>query len=157
MKKKIFLLAMLVISICILPSCKKKKGCTDINSISYDNEAEVVDGSCKVAGAGGNVTLVARPQHHGTPILNTASYPDTAYLKFNTQDSPGYNPSSFDLVVPGIHIGEDHVEVEGLRPGKYFIMMTGFDTTINERVIGGIPLIITAEFGEVVLNVPVVE
>lgn len=144
------------VAMIIIPSCKKKKGCTDQNSISYDSEAEENDGSCKYAGTGGNVTLVVRPQHHGTPILNGPSYPDTAYLKFNTQESFG-NFSNADLIVAGIHMGEDHVEIEGLKPGKYYILATGFDTTINQRVFGGIPYIITAEAGEVIVNVPVVE
>ena len=157
MKKTILICITLAVCVFTMPSCKKKKGCTDQNSISYDSEAEENDGSCKYAGTGGNVRLIIKPQHHGTPILNRTTYPDTAYLKFNVQESPGVNAYAYDLVVAGIHIGEDNVEIEGLKPGKYYILATGFDTTINERVLGGIPFIITAEAGEVIVNVPVVE
>lgn len=156
MKKTILICVTLAISVFIMPSCKKKKGCMDSNSISYDSEAEEDDGSCQYAGTGGNTTLVIKPQHHGVPIYNDSAYRDTAYLKFNTQSSPG-SLSAFDLAVPGIHIGEDHIEVTGLKPGKYYIVATGFDTAISQRVLGGIPYILTQASGEVIINVPVVE
>ena len=157
MKKRIIICIILTISVIILPTCKKKKGCKDQNSLNYDSEAEEDDGSCKYAGIGGNVRLIIKPQHHGAPIFNLSTYPDTAYLKFNVQESPGVNSSDYDLIVAGIHVGEDHLEIEGLKPGKYYILATGFDTMFNQRVLGGIPYIITAEAGEVIVNVPVVE
>ncbi len=156
MKKIIFILAV-IISTVYIASCKKNKGCKDPISINYDSDADEDDGSCKYGGTGGNVSLVVKPQHHGDPILNSANYPDTAYIKFNHQEFPGENASDYDLVVAGIHIGEDHVEIENLKPGKYFIFATGFDSSINARVLGGIPYTITAESGEVIVNVPVVE
>lgn len=110
---------------------------------------------CK-AGTGGNVTLVAKPQHHGATILSTTAHPDTAYLKFDTQEFPGSNPADYDLVVVG-EDGEDHVHIEGLKCGDYYIYMTGFDTTISQRVAGGIPYSFSNESGEVVVTVPVVE
>jgi hypothetical protein len=157
MKKTRIIYIALTVCVFALPSCSKKKGCTDPISIKYDKDAEEDDGTCVYAGTGGNTTLVAKPQHHGEEILNRPSYPDTAYLKFNTQESPGTNAAAYDLVVAGEHMGEDHVEIENLKPGKYYIFMTGFDTTINERVFGGIPYILTQESGEVILEVPVVE
>lgn len=111
--------------------------------------------NCK-AGIGGNVTLVAKPQHHGLAIYNQKNYPDTAFVKFDTQDSPGINPSDYDAVFVG-DSGEDHVHIEGLKCGDYYIMMAGFDTTINQRVTGGIPYNFGNESGEIDLVVPVVE
>ncbi|MEP7263797.1 MAG: hypothetical protein ABI772_04840 [Bacteroidota bacterium] len=154
MKKIIFAFS-LASSILMVSSCKKK-GCTDPISINYDNDAKDDDGSCEYAGTGGSTTIVAMPQHHGVPIVSKISYPDTAYVKFNAEGSPGINASAYDLILPGEE-GEDHVHIEGLKPGKYFILMTGYDSTINQRVIGGIPYTLTQTSGEVDLPIPVTE
>ena len=53
--------------------------------------------------------------------------------------------------------GENHVHIEGLKRGKYFIFIAGFDTTISARVTGGIPIEITQTSGEIDLDVPVTE
>lgn len=155
--KKILVLAIIVtIGGFIFPSCKTKKGCTDPNSISYDKEAEENDGSCQYAGAGGQTTIVAKPEHHGLPIISKVGWPDSAFIKFNTQNSPGQSASSYDLVVAG-EIGEDHVHIPNMKPGKYYIQVTGYDSTILQRVLGGIPYIVTQASGEVKVVVPVVE
>ena len=107
-------------------------------------------------GSGGNVTIAAFPQHHQVPIYSTAGYLDTAYVKFNTQEFPGTNASDYDLVIAG-EAGENHVHIEGLTCGDYYIYMTGFDTAINARVTGGIPYSFSQTSGEIDLNVPVTE
>ncbi len=132
-------------------------------SLNYNADAEEDDGSCTYAGTGGNTTIVAYPQHHGMPIVSDTVHIDSAFVKFNAQNSPGSSASAYDLVIAGEQ-NENHVHIPGLKPGKYYIMMTGFDTTGQHdggtpigRVTGGIPYTLTLTAGEVELLVPVTE
>ncbi|MCS6991924.1 MAG: hypothetical protein NZL95_08695 [Chitinophagales bacterium] len=108
------------------------------------------------AGLGGNVTLVAYAKHHGKPIFGTEQWPDSALIKFNASELPGVNASDYDLVVVG-KAGDDFVRIEGLKCGNYYVFMTGFDANFNARVVGGIPVTIAQESGELHLDVPVTE
>jgi hypothetical protein len=146
----------LALCLCGVSMQCKKKGCTDPISINYDKDAKDDDGSCEYGGTGGSTTIVAKPQHHGVPIVSKIGWVDSAYVKFNTEDSPGSSPSSYDLVLAGEE-GEDHVHIEGMKPGKYYIYMTGFDSTITKRVSGGIPVTVTQSSGEVDVPIPVSE
>lgn len=129
----------------------------DIAAGNYDAEAEKDDGSCTyVAGTGGEVTIVAFPKHHGMSLVSDTVHIDSAFVKFNTSNFPGISASSYDLVIAGEQ-GEDHVHIEGLKRGKYFIFMTGWDYGVSSRVSGGIPYEITQTSGEIDLNVPVSE
>jgi hypothetical protein len=137
MNKQLLIFAAIITWIFISASCKKKDDC--------------------VAGSGGAVTIAAFPQHHTKPIFSTGgNHTDTAYVKFGTQDFPGTNPASYDLVIAG-DSGEDHVHIPNLKCGEYYIYMTGFDTSINQRVTGGIPYSFSQTSGEIDLDVPVTE
>jgi hypothetical protein len=152
-KMKTTILFAALASTMIFASCRKEKkeGCTDPMSVNYDANAESNNGSCEYAGTGGNVTIVAFPKHHG---VDTRPY--HAYIKFNTQEFPGTNPSAYDLDILA-DTTENHIEIENLKRGKYFIYMTAYDTAIAELVFGGIPITITQTSGEIDINVPVVE
>jgi hypothetical protein len=113
------------------------------------------DDDC-TAGTGGNLTLVVTPQHHGVTIPNQDYYRDTVMVKFNTQEFPGANPSSYDLIVVG-DSAENHIHVEGLTCGDYYIYAVGLDTSSMERVTGGKPFSTDQTSGEISVFVPVTE
>ena len=114
-------------------------------------------GACKkegcLAGKGGNVNLIIHPQHHGDAIPGS-----TAYIEFNTQSNAGAS-SNYDLTVQG-DPSEEHIHVNGLRCGEYYIYCVGFDSTSNggQTVFGGIPFVIKSnQTGDVTIHVPVTE
>lgn len=92
--------------------------------------------SCCKEGVNGDATVVVFARHHGNIIKNHVGYPDTVYVKFNTKDLPGLSPSDYDYSFAGEE-GEDHIHCEKLKCGDYFFFVTGFDSTINTRVTGG--------------------
>src|SRR6266446_7931151 len=86
------------------------------------------------AGKGGNLTIVAFPQHHVVmPIISRSNYPDTVFVKFNTQDQPGTNLSDYETFYVG-EVGENHVHLNGLKCGDYFFYAVGYDTTLSVKV-----------------------
>lgn len=93
-------------------------------------------GSCKKNSLGGDATLVVFLEHHGKNIKNHKGYPDTLFVKFKAKDAPGTRASDYDTFFVG-EVGEDHVHCEGLREGTYFIYGAGFDSSIVQRVTGG--------------------
>ena len=114
--------------------------------------------SCKKAGLAGDNTVVAYPQHHGKSIFSHSipNFRDTIYVKFNAVELPGTSPTNFDKTFIG-EIGEDHVHIHGLQIGKYYLYGVGWDTTISQRVSGGIPIELKQLTAETMINVPVTE
>ena len=105
---------------------------------------------CK-AGQGGNTTLLVFPQHHGRAITGA-----TAYIAYGTLTSPG-SLSSYNLTVAG-EPEEEHIHVENMNCGDYFIFCQGYDSTISQVVRGGIPLTVSPlQTGEIDVIVPVTE
>ena len=93
--------------------------------------------SCSKAGDNGDATLVVTEQHHGLTIPNIAGYPDSVFVKFNTQELPADPTHNYDKLYVGT-VGEDHINLTTLKAGKYFIYGTGYDTTRSVRVTGGV-------------------
>lgn len=118
----------------------------------------IVSSSCKkepekvtcIGGSGGSVTIVAYPKHHGKAVR-----PYTASVKFNTKESPG--TANYDMTKTA-DTTEDHIELTGLKCGDYYIYVTGYDTSIKEKVKGGIPYTLSeSASGEVAVDIPITE
>ena len=109
--------------------------------------------SCKKNNTGGKTKISAFPQHHGKSIKGV-----TVYVKFNTTDMPSDPTSNYDLKVVGEE-DEEHVHIDGLRYGKYYLYAVGYDEDISETVVGGIPLTIKWKDrkDQINLDVPVSE
>lgn len=106
---------------------------------------------CKPGQGGGNATLVVLPQHHGHAIPGC-----TAYVAYGTLSSPG-SLSSYNLTVVG-EAEEEHVHLEDMNCGDYFIFCTGYDSSISQTVRGGIPFTLDPlQTGEIDVIVPVTE
>lgn len=114
--------------------------------------------SCKKEGLGGNATVVAFLKHHDHIIVNQADYPDTVFVKFDAKESPGTDVSNYDTFFGG-EAGEDHVHVKGLQPGNYFLFGVGMDSSIVQRVKGGVAIKIKhkEKDEEIDLDLPVTE
>lgn len=92
--------------------------------------------ACKKNTTGGKTKIAIYPAHHGKQIKGA-----TVYVKFNATDMPSNPTSNYNMVVVG-DTDEEHVHIEGLRYGKYYFYVVGFDPEINETVVGGAPLTI---------------
>ena len=107
-------------------------------------------------GTGGEVTLILKPQHHGDPIYNQPGYPDSAFIAIGATEFPGDDPTQYDLIATGV-TGTDEVVVTGLKCGKYYVFMTGFDTSIVQRVKGGVPISFSETSGTLTKVIPITE
>jgi hypothetical protein len=92
--------------------------------------------ACKKNTTGGKTKITAHPAHHGKPINGA-----TVYIKFNTTEMPSNPTSNYDMVVVGEE-DEEHVHINGLRYGKYYLYAVGYDPEIAETVMGGTSLTI---------------
>ena len=154
--KKIKHILIIIISIFFSFGCTKKKGCTDIVSISYDPEAEKDDGSCEYGGEGGRNTIVLYPNSQGKAVFNKPNYLDSAYVKFNAIEAPGSHeniggdPNAYDKIYTGV-VGDSTIIITGLKKGKYFIYITGVDSSLiaHKRVTQDIELILDQDVSEI--------
>lgn len=91
------------------------------------------------AGKGGNATLRIVPKHHniGKNIINSK-----IYIKYNAQEaSSSFDDSVVCTLADTVYMGT----FSGLKKGNYYLTGTGFDTSINQYVKGGLPYIIKEE------------
>lgn len=126
---------------------------TIIRTISLSLLTVTILFSCKKGDIGGDATIAAFVKHHSTPIKGA-----TVYVKFDEQELPSDITTNYDLKIDG-EANEDHVHIEGLRYGKYYLYATGFDSTIMQTVTGGIPVKIewSERKEEIDIDIPVTE
>jgi hypothetical protein len=88
--------------------------------------------SCKKNQTGGKAEIHALIYHGETPIVGTT----TLYVKFDSKSQPSDPTNDFDLKLPG-EPDDNHVHVEDLRPGDYYLYAVAFDSTTMATVKGG--------------------
>lgn len=88
-------------------------------------------------GKGGTAILKVFPQHHGNAIDS-----GKVYIKYNVQDAP---TSYDDSVACIIENGKAVAIFTQLKKGNYYLLGNGWDSTILERVKGGLPYTIQQE------------
>lgn len=118
----------------------------------------LVVSSCHKSGSGGKAMLMITPQHHGINIINHVGYPDTVFVKYNSNELPGTKPSDYDAYFVGAPRSSE-IDCDNLKWGKYYIYVVGFDSAGPYRVTGGIPLNVkySQRKSMVMVTVPVTE
>ncbi len=132
-KIKLFLMAGLILA--FASGCKKK------------NECE--------AGSGGSLTVLANMVHHTKPIKGCK-----VYVKFNTTEFPGENPSNYDLSFKADDTSSI-AKLTGLNCGDYYFYATGIDSALidssNYIVKGGTPFSTSQKDGAQSWNIYITE
>ena len=106
--------------------------------------------SCTKAGKGGKSTIEGLTKHHTRIIPFT-----TVYIKYNTQQLPGTDPSNFNDNV--VSDSQGNYKFSGLEKGNYFLFGIGFDSAISLPVRGGLPITIKKNGDVVNTDVPITE
>ncbi len=70
--------------------------------------------------------------HGSTPIVGTT----TLYVKFDATAQPSDPTSGYDLKLLG-EPDDNHVHVEDLRPGDYYLYAVAYDSLAKVSVKGG--------------------
>ncbi|PBQ30418.1 hypothetical protein CNR22_01105 [Sphingobacteriaceae bacterium] len=88
---------------------------------------------CKKNETGGNAEIHALIYHHETPVIGTT----TLYVKFDATNQPTDPTSNYDLKLTGDE-DDNHVHVEDLRPGNYYLYAVAYDSLAKTNVKGGV-------------------
>lgn len=111
---------------------------------------------CHKAGMGGKAEVSVFVKHHGRLIPGAL-----VYVKYNESEFPGGAADDYDVVRACGVTGEanGHTHINNLKHGHYYFYSTAFDSSISERVSGGLPLHIkyAQRKSEIMLEIPVTE
>ena len=106
--------------------------------------------SNNLAGKGGTAVLSCIPKHHDIfkNIIN-----GKIFIAYNASDIPErYDDSASCLLIEG----KPTATFPGLKPGVYYLLGTGYDTSISQNVKGGLSYTINQETS-LEITVPVTE
>lgn len=116
-KNTLFLLVIFLTT--VAASCSKKSSC--------------------VAGSGGDFHIHATLKHHNKIIYSQSTYLDTVYVKYNSLNSPGENLALYDTFFIG-SLSNEMIMISSLKCGDYYLLGAGYDTSVQSRVVGGLPI-----------------
>ncbi len=94
-----------------------------------------------VAGKGGSATISVFPQHHEVAKNLTAF---KAYIKYGTKDAPTSGLYDDSMVLVN-HDSLVSGSFAGLKNGDYYLYASGYDTSVNSNLHGGLPYTVTAQ------------
>jgi len=92
--------------------------------------------SCKKNTDGGKAELHVMINHLSDPIMNA-----TVYVKYDATKAPANPTSDYDMKLQGSSI-TNHVHVEGLRYGQYYLYAVGYSDKTKQTLSGGTPVTI---------------
>lgn len=88
--------------------------------------------SCKKNSTGGKAEVHAMIYHGTTPIVGTT----TLFVKFDATAQPNTPTENYDLKVLG-EVDDNHVHIEELRQGNYYLYALAYDSLTKTPVKGG--------------------
>lgn len=109
----------------------------------------IVFTSCKKNNSGGKAELHAKIYNNGREINHS-----DLYVKFGTTEQPSDPEKDYDIMVHGEET-DNHVHVEDLRPGKYYLYAVGVNTLTGKTVKGGASVEIKWKDRKNTLEVPI--
>lgn len=89
--------------------------------------------ACKEEGPGGSSEIAFHVLHHETEIPFAM-----VYIKYGSKEFPGTDPSAYDDSTMTDAVAHGHFH--DLVKGDYYLYGVGFDSSISEVVVGGIPV-----------------
>ena len=107
--------------------------------------------SCNKAGVGGKASISGAVMHHEVPIPNAA-----VYIKYGANAFPGFDLEQYDDQTTASATDASY-SFTNLYKGEYFIYCTGYDASIMEEVLGGVPVEIKKKRENIEIDVPVKE
>lgn len=106
--------------------------------------------SCSKEGPGGKAAITGMVMHHSTPIPGAE-----VYIRYGAKESPGTDITQYDASVTAD--ASASFTFPDLKRGDYYLFAVGFDSSIVETVIGGVPVEINSKTETVTAHVPVTE
>ena len=114
----------------------------------------MIIGACKKSGTGGDAQINITVKHHEKLIPGAS-----VYIKFGAKEFPGFNINEYDNhYFTGSSVEEyGKTKIGNLLKGDYYLYAVGFDSSIFEKVTGGIYVKLSKNNEQKTLDLPVTE